>query len=70
MAIGVRPKGRQREMFVMAGKIRALGSPFCRALNELPDEHDFDDFAKRLAASSLGRSGVGQALRPWCTSRC
>lgn len=46
MALGRRRKGRQRELFVAASEIRALGNPFDRALNRLLDEHGFDEFAK------------------------
>ena len=62
MAIGRRRKGRQREMFVAASRIRALGNPFYRALNELLDEHDFDDFAEVICrefyAEKRGRPGI------------
>ena len=35
MAMGRRRKGRQRELFVAASEVRALGNPFYRALNRL-----------------------------------
>ena len=42
MAIGKRRKTRQRELFVATSRIRARGSPFYRALDELLEESGFD----------------------------
>ncbi len=62
MAMGRRRKGWQREMFVAASKIRALGNPFYRALNRLLDEHDFDEFAEEICrefyAEKRGRPSI------------
>jgi hypothetical protein len=67
MAMGRRRKTRQRELFVAASEIRALGNPFYRPLNRLLDRNGFDE---RRAVSSTRRSGVGRAFRRGCTSGC
>ncbi|MDE2805431.1 MAG: transposase [Gemmatimonadota bacterium] len=62
MAMGRRRKGRQRELFVAASEVRALGNPFHRALNRLLDEHGFDEFAeaacREFYAEKRGRPGI------------
>ena len=62
MAMGRRRKGRQRELFVAASEVRALGNPFYRALNRLLDEHGFDEFAEEACrefyAEKRGRPGI------------
>jgi len=60
--MGRRRKGRQRESFVAASEVRALGNPFHRALNRLLDEHGFDEFAeaacREFYAEKRGRPGI------------
>ena len=46
MAIGRRQKDQQREMFVAADRLRSLGNPFYRALDELLEREGFDEFAE------------------------
>ena len=62
MAMGRRRKGRQRELFVAASEIRALGNPFYRALNRLLDRNGFDEFAEEACrefyAEKRGRPGI------------
>ena len=62
MAIGRREAGRQRELFVAADRIRALGNPFYRALDRLLEDNGFDDFAEEACgefyAGNRGRPGV------------
>lgn len=62
MAIGRRDAGRQRELFVAAERIRALGNPFYRALDRLLEDNGFDDFAEEACgefyAGNRGRPGV------------
>ena len=62
MAMGRRRKGRQRELFVAASEIRALGNPFYRALNRLLDRNGIDEFAEEACrefyAEKRGRPGI------------
>ena len=62
MATGKREAGRQRELFVAADRIRALGNPFYRALDGLLEDNGFDDFAEEACgefyAGNRGRPGV------------
>ena len=62
MAIGKRRKTRQRELFVATSRIRARGSPFYRALDELLEESGFDEFAEETCrefyAAKRGRPSI------------
>ena len=62
MAIGKRRKTRQRELFVATSRIRARGSPFYRALDELLEESGFDEFAEEACrefyAAKRGRPSI------------
>ncbi|MDE2878520.1 hypothetical protein [Candidatus Palauibacter soopunensis] len=69
MAMGRRRKGRQRELFVAASEVRALGNPFYRALNRLLDDHGFDEFAEE-ACREFYAEKRGRAFRRACTSGC
>ncbi len=62
MAMGRRRKERQRELFVAASEIRALGNPFYQGLNRLLDRNGFDEFAEEACrefyAEKRGRPGI------------
>ena len=62
MAIGMRHRAPQQELFVVTSDIRALGNPFYRTLNGLMEEHGFDEFAEEQCAEfssgNRGRPGV------------
>lgn len=59
MAIGRRDAGRQRELLMAADRLRALGNPFCRALDRLLEENDFDDLAEAAYGEFDAANGVG-----------
>lgn len=73
MAMGRRRKGRQRELFVAASEVRALGNPFHRALNRLLDEHGFDEFAEAACREFYAeKRGLPRSTRrpaPCCAAR-
>ncbi len=66
MAIGKRLKEPRVETFVASNRIRSLGSPFYRALNEMFDANGFDEFAERACvdfhSKTRGRPGIPPAV--------
>ena len=62
MAIGKRHKGRPGSLFVATDRIRSLGNPFYRALNQMLEKQDFDEFAEETCrgfyAEKRGRPGI------------
>lgn len=70
MAVGRMSGERQESLFVAAGALGALGSPFYGALDGLLRERGFDEFAERVVPSSTRTGWAGPLLLRGCVSGC
>lgn len=67
MAMGKRPRQRQRSLWVETSRMaRGPGHPFYQRLNQLLDQHGFDDFVEqqcsRFYAETIGRPSLPPAM--------